>query len=240
MNQEEFKKLMNFYANKINIMFTEEQIIQFYKYMNLLIEWNKKINLTSIEEPQEIILKHFIDSLTINSYIEDNQTLVDVGTGAGFPGIPIKIYRPNVKIVLVDSLNKRINFLNEVIKELNLKDIETVHSRVEDFGKNSKYRESFDIVTARAVSNLAVLSEYLVPLTKIGGNCICMKGNEVEEECNNAKNAIKILGGKISKIDTFKLPESNISRNIIVIQKTNKTPNKYPRKAGIPSKEPLK
>ncbi len=240
MNQEEFKKLMNFYANKINIMFTEEQIIQFYKYMNLLIEWNKKINLTSIEEPQEIILKHFIDSLTINSYIEDNQTLVDVGTGAGFPGIPIKIYRPNVKIVLVDSLNKRINFLNEVIKELNLKDIETVHSRVEDFGKNSKYRESFDIVTARAVSNLAVLSEYLVPLTKIGGNCICMKGNEIEEECNNAKNAIKILGGKISKIDTFKLPESNISRNIIVIQKTNKTPNKYPRKAGIPSKEPLK
>ena len=240
MNQEEFKKLMNFYANKINIMFTEEQIIQFYKYMNLLIEWNKKINLTSIEEPQEIILKHFIDSLTINSYIEDNQTLVDVGTGAGFPGIPIKIYRPNVKIVLVDSLNKRINFLNEVIKELNLKDIETVHSRVEDFGKNSKYRESFDIVTARAVSNLAVLSEYLVPLTKIGGNCICMKGNEIEEECNNAKNAIKILGGKISKIDTFKLPESNISRNIIVIQKTNKTPNKCPRKAGIPSKEPLK
>lgn len=119
MNQEEFKKLINFYANKINIMFTEEQIIQFYKYMNLLIEWNKKINLTSIEEPQEIILKHFIDSLTINSYIEDNQTLVDVGTGAGFPGIPIKIYRPNVKIVLVDSLNKRINFLNEVIKELN-------------------------------------------------------------------------------------------------------------------------
>ena len=240
MNQEEFKKLMNFYANKINIMFTEEQIIQFYKYMNLLIEWNKKINLTSIEEPQEIILKHFIDSLTINSYIEDNQTLVDVGTGAGFPGIPIKIYRPNVKIVLVDSLNKRINFLNEVIKELNLKDIETVHSRVEDFGKNSKYRESFDIVTARAVSNLAVLSEYLVPLTKIGGNCICMKGNEIEEECNNAKNAIKILGGKISKIDTFKLPESNISRNIIVIQKTNKTPNKYPRKAGIQSKEHLK
>lgn len=240
MNQEEFKKLINFYANKINIMFTEEQIIQFYKYMNLLIEWNKKINLTSIEEPQEIILKHFIDSLTINSYIEDNQTLVDVGTGAGFPGIPIKIYRPNVKIVLVDSLNKRINFLNEVIKELNLKDIETVHSRVEDFGKNSKYRESFDIVTARAVSNLAVLSEYLVPLTKIGGNCICMKGNEIEEECNNAKNAIKILGGKISKIDTFKLPENDISRNIIVIQKTNKTPNKYPRKAGIPSKEPLK
>lgn len=240
MNQEEFKKLMNFYANKINIMFTEEQIIKFYKYMNLLIEWNKKINLTSIEEPKEIILKHFIDSLTINSYIEDNQTLVDVGTGAGFPGIPIKIYKSNVKIVLVDSLNKRINFLNEVIKELNLKDIETVHSRVEDFGKNSKYRESFDIVTARAVSNLAVLSEYLVPLTKIGGNCLCMKGNEIEEECNNAKNAIKILGGKISKIDTFKLPESDISRNIIVVQKTNKTPNKYPRKAGIPSKEPLK
>lgn len=240
MEQSEFNNLMIYYAKKMNFLFNEEQLNRFYKYMNLLIEWNKKINLTAIVEPEEIILKHFMDSLTINSYIDTNQTLVDVGTGAGFPGIPIKIYRPDLKVVLVDSLNKRVNFLNEVINQLNLKDIETVHSRIEDFGKNSKYRESFDIVTARAVANLSVLSEYLVPLAKIDGKCICMKGNEILEECNNAKNAIKILGGIILKIDKFTLPESDITRNIIVLQKTNKTPNKYPRKAGIPNKEPLK
>lgn len=240
MEQSEFNNLMIYYAKKMNLLFNEEQLKRFYKYMNLLIEWNKKINLTAIVEPEEIILKHFIDSLTINSYIDKNQTLVDVGTGSGFPGIPIKIYRPDLKVVLVDSLNKRVNFLNEVINQLNLKDIETVHSRIEDFGKNSKYRESFDIVTARAVANLSVLSEYLVPLAKIDGKCICMKGNEILEECNNAKKAIKILGGIILKIDKFTLPESDITRNIIVLQKTNKTPNKYPRKAGIPNKEPLK
>lgn len=238
MEQNKFNELMNLYAEKINIVFSEEQLLKFYKYMNLLIEWNEKINLTSIIEPKEIILKHFIDSLTINKYIKENQTLVDVGTGAGFPGIPIKIYRPDVKVVLVDSLNKRINYLNEVVKELNLENIETVHSRIEDFAKN--HREQYDIVTARAVANLSTLSEYLIPLSKIEGNCICMKGSEIEEEINIGKNAIKILGGEISKIDTFKLPKSDINRNIIVIRKTNKTPEKYPRKAGIPAKEPLK
>lgn len=240
MEQVEFNKLMVSYAEKMNLMFTEEQLNKFYKYMNLLIEWNKKINLTAIVKPEEIILKHFIDSLTIDSYIYENQSLADVGTGAGFPGIPIKIYRPELKVVLVDALNKRINFLNEVIEELELGNIETVHSRIEDFGKNSKYRESFDIVTARAVANLSVLSEYLLPLANIGGKCICMKGNEVSEECDNGKKAIDILGGKILNIDSFKLPDSDISRNIIVLQKTNKTPSKYPRKAGIPNKEPLK
>jgi len=238
MNQDKFIKEVKELGLEIN----EKKLNQLEKYYEMLIEYNKVMNLTGITEKEEVYLKHFYDSLTIAKIIDlkAETNLCDIGTGAGFPGIVLKIFYPNLKITLIDSLNKRINFLNEVIKELNLKDIETVHSRVEDFGKNSKYRESFDIVTARAVSNLAVLSEYLVPLTKIGGNCICMKGNEIEEECNNAKNAIKILGGKISKIDTFKLPESNISRNIIVIQKTNKTPNKYPRKAGIPSKEPLK
>lgn len=240
MEQVEFNKLMISYAEKMNLMFSEEQLNKFYKYMNLLIEWNKKINLTAIVKPEEIILKHFIDSLTINSYIDEKQKLVDVGTGAGFPGIPIKIYRPDLKVVLVDSLNKRINFLNEVIEKLELRNIETVHSRIEDFGKNNKYRESFDIVTARAVANLSVLSEYLLPLANIGGKCICMKGNEISEECDNGKKAIDILGGKILNIDSFKLPYSDISRNIIVLQKTNKTPSKYPRKAGMPNKEPLK
>ena len=208
--------------------------------MNLLLEWNEKINLTAITDPNEVILKHFIDSLTINKYIKENSTLADVGTGAGFPGIPLKILRPDLKITLVDSLNKRINFLNEVINKLNLVNIETVHSRIEDFGKDKKYRESFDFVTARAVANLAVLSEYLLPIAKVGGQCVCMKGSSVEEELSNGKNAIKVLGGKIKNIDEFVLPDSDMSRNVIIIDKIKNTPNKYPRKAGIPVKEPLK
>lgn len=239
MEIEQFNELMNLYAKKLNMVFSEKQIKQFFKYMNLLIEWNNKINLTAITEPKEIILKHFIDSLTINKYVEQNKILVDVGTGAGFPGIAVKIYRPDVKVVLVDSLNKRINFLNEVVKELQLENIQTIHSRVEEFGKNKKYRESFDIVTARAVANLTVLSEYLLPLAKVNGKCICMKGSEIEEEINNSKNAINILGGKIEKIDQFKLPDSDINRNIIIIDKLKNTPSKYPRKPGTPAKEPL-
>lgn len=240
MNIEEFKKIMIFYGEKIDIKFTEEQLNQFYEYMNLLLEWNEKINLTAITAPNEVILKHFIDSLTINKYIKENSTLADVGTGAGFPGIPLKILRPDLKITLVDSLNKRINFLNEVINKLNLVNIETVHSRIEDFGKDKKYRESFDFVTARAVANLAVLSEYLLPIAKVGGQCVCMKGSSVEEELSNGKNAIKVLGGKIKIIDEFVLPDSDMSRNVIIIDKIKNTPNKYPRKAGIPVKEPLK
>lgn len=240
MNIEEFKKIMIFYGEKIDIKFTEEQLNQFYEYMNLLLEWNEKINLTAITDPNEVILKHFIDSLTINKYIKENSTLADVGTGAGFPGIPLKILRPDLKITLVDSLNKRINFLNEVINKLNLINIETVHSRIEDFGKDKKYRESFDFVTARAVANLAVLSEYLLPIAKVGGQCVCMKGSSVEEELSNGKNAIKVLGGNIKNIDEFVLPDSDMSRNVIIIDKIKNTPNKYPRKAGIPVKEPLK
>lgn len=240
MNIEEFKKIMIFYGEKIDIKFTEEQLNQFYEYMNLLLEWNEKINLTAITAPNEVILKHFIDSLTINKYIKENSTLADVGTGAGFPGIPLKILRPDLKITLVDSLNKRINFLNEVINKLNLVNIETVHSRIEDFGKDKKYRESFDFVTARAVANLAVLSEYLLPIAKVGGQCVCMKGSSVEEELSNGKNAIKVLGGNIKNIDEFVLPDSDMSRNVIIIDKIKNTSNKYPRKAGIPVKEPLK
>ncbi len=239
MEKEKFKELMCYYGKQIDIEFDDKQINQFYDYMNLLLEWNEKINLTAIVEPEEVILKHFIDSLTINKYIEKNKTIADVGTGAGFPGIPLKIYRPDLNVTLVDSLNKRINFLNEVIDKLDLKEISTVHSRVEDFGRDKKYRESFDYVTARAVANLTTLSEYLIPITKVNGKCICMKGNDVKEEITNSKNAINLLGGKISKIDEFKLPNSDISRNVIIIDKMKNTPNKYPRKAGMPAKEPL-
>lgn len=240
MNIDNFKELMCSYGREIDIEFNDKQMNQFYEYMNLLLEWNEKINLTAITEPEEVILKHFIDSLTINKYIENNKSIADVGTGAGFPGIPLKIYRPDLSITLVDSLNKRINFLNEVISKLDLKDISTVHSRIEDFGKDKKYRESFDYVTARAVANLTTLSEYLIPISKVGGKCICMKGNDIKEEINNSRNAINILGGKINEVDEFYLPNSDISRNVIIIEKIKNTPNKYPRKAGMPSKEPLK
>ena len=239
MEFNEFKEKMIINVDKLGITLSEIQLKQFYNYMNLLIEWNKKINLTAIIEPDEIILKHFVDSLTISKYISDGTRVVDVGTGAGFPGIPLKIYRQDLEIILLDSLQKRINFLDEVIRELNLEKIETVHSRVEDFGKDKKYREKFDISTSRAVANLATLSEYLLPLVKIGGKVISMKGSLIEEELENSKNAIKILGGEIERVDEFDLPNSDISRNIILIDKIKETPNKYPRKAGEPSKKPL-
>ena len=240
MNIDNFRELICSYGKQIDIEFNDKQLNQFYEYMNLLLEWNEKINLTAIVEPEEIILKHFIDSLTINKYIEKNKTIADVGTGAGFPCIPLKIYRPDLNVTLVDSLNKRINFLNEVISKLDLKNIVTIHSRIENFVKDKKYRESFDYVTARAVANLTTLSEYLIPISKVNGKCICMKGNDIEEEVNSSKNAINLLGGKIDKVDYFELPNSDISRNVIIIDKVKNTPNRYPRKAGVPSKEPLK
>lgn len=239
MGIEEFSNLIKLYGKEISIEFSELQIERFYKYMNLLIEWNEKINLTAITEPKEIIIKHFIDSLTILKDIKGKNTLVDVGTGAGFPGIPLKIMNEEIKITLLDSLNKRINFLNEVIKELDLRNIETIHSRVEEAGKNKKYRESFDIATARAVANLSTLSEYMLPLVKIGGKSICMKGSEVGEELQNSKKAISILGGEIEDIDNFQLPKSDMMRNIVIIKKVKNTPSKYPRKPGTPSKEPI-
>ena len=239
MEFNEFKEKMIINVDKLGITLSEIQLKQFYNYMNLLIEWNKKINLTAITEPDEIILKHFVDSLTISKYISDGTRVVDVGTGAGFPGIPLKIYRQDIEITLLDSLQKRINFLDEVIRELNLEKIETIHSRVEDFGKDKKYREKFDIATSRAVANLATLSEYLLPLVKVGGKVISMKGSLIEEELELSKNAIKILGGKVEKVDEFNLPNSDISRNIILINKIKETPNKYPRKAGEPSKKTL-
>lgn len=239
MNLNEFKELMCFYGRKIDIVFNDEQLIKFYKYMNLLLEWNEKINLTAIVEPEEIVLKHFIDSLSINKYIEENKTFVDVGTGAGFPGIPLKIYREDLDITLVDSLNKRINFLNKVIENLELKNIKSIHSRVEDFGKNKMFREKFNYVSARAVANLSVLSEYLLPIIKVGGKCICMKGNDIEDELENSKKAIKVLGGSINIIDKFVLPDSDICRNNIIIDKIKNTPKEFPRKAGIPAKKPI-
>lgn len=232
---EQFKEKMEKRCPEL----TELQQEQFEKYKNLLLEWNEKVNLTAITEEDEIILKHFIDSMTILKYIEKNSSIVDVGTGAGFPGIPLKIANSSINVTLVDSLNKRLIFLEEVINQLNLKNIKTVHSRAEEFGQNKNYREKFDIATSRAVANLSVLVEYILPLVKVGGKCICMKGSDVQEELKNSKEAIKILGGKIELVEEFNLPGSDIKRNIVVIRKIKQTPNKYPRKPGIPTKNPL-
>lgn len=240
MEIEKFEEIFNNYLKEIGIELQRKQIEKFYKYMNLLLEWNEKINLTAITEPEEVILKHFVDSLTISKYIEKGSKLVDMGTGAGFPGIPLKILREDIEITLADSLNKRINFLNEIIKELNLKNIQTVHTRAEEFGKSKKYRENFDIATSRAVANLSTLSEYLIPLVRINGKAICMKGSEIKEELETAKKAIEILGGKIEQEESFNLPNSDMKRNVIIIKKAKNTPAKYPRKPGMPAKEPIK
>ncbi len=238
MEFEIFSEELEIAAKQIEIELTKEQIEKYYNYMNLLLEWNEKINLTAIIDPKEIILKHFVDSLTIAKYIKDDEKMIDVGTGAGFPGIPLSIVKENIDIVLLDSLNKRINFLEEVKENLKLENITTIHGRAEEFGKNKKERETYDIATSRAVAPLNILLEYLLPLVKVGGKAICMKGSNIEE-IENAKNALEILGGQIEKIEEITLPNSDIKRNIIIVKKVKNTPSKYPRKPGTPSKEPI-
>lgn len=239
MEFDEFVKKISDYLDEIQIKLNDKQLMQFYKYMNLLIEWNKKINLTSIIEPEEIIIKHFVDSVIISKYIEKGLKVIDVGTGAGFPGIPLKIVRDDIEIVLLDSLNKRVNFLNEVIKDIKLEKIQTIHARVEEFAKNKKYRENFDAVISRAVANMSTLSEYMLPLTKVGGKMLSMKGPDFEKEIENSKKAISILGGEIEKIDEYQLPKTEMKRSIIIVGKVKNTPQKYPRKPGTPAKEPI-
>ena len=235
----EFKKLMQINLKELNIELSDLQLEQFYNYMNILIEWNKFMNLTGITEPEEVITKHFIDSLTVLDKIDKNASIIDVGTGAGFPGIPIKIAFPETKVVLLDSLNKRIKFLNEVIEKLELNNIETIHGRAEEYGRNKNHREKYDIAIARAVAPLNILLEYLIPFAKVNGKCLCMKGSSSEEEIINSKNAIKILGGEIVKTEDFYIPNTDIKRRIVQVNKVKETNNKYPRKAGTPSKEPL-
>lgn len=224
-------------ANCIGIEISQENAKQFYKYMKLLLEWNEKMNLTAITDPEEIILKHFVDSLTIMPYLSNANTILDVGTGAGFPGLPLKILEANKEFTLLDSLNKRITFLQTVISELELKNVQAIHGRAEEY--ISQKRESYDIVTSRAVAKLNVLIEYMLPFVKVGGRCICMKSFEIEGELKEAKKAIEILGGKIEKVDEITLPTTDIKRKIVIIKKIKNTPNKYPRKAGTPAKEPI-
>lgn len=226
--------------NKIGINLSDDKILKFIEYKKLLKEWNEKINLTAITEDKEIMLKHFIDSLTILKYIGNNTSIIDVGTGAGFPGIPIKIVKDDVNVTLLDSLNKRINFLNEVISKTELNNIKTIHGRAEDVSHETIMREKFDYATARAVANLSTLAELCLPFVKVGGKFICMKGNNINDEVDEAKKAIEILGGKIEKIDNLLIPETDIERNIIIISKVKSTSKQYPRKAGTPAKQPIK
>ena len=239
MDKVKFKKIMCEYLIELNIELSDLQLEQVYKYMKLLLEWNKTMNLTGITDPEEIIIKHFIDSLTVVNKIEKNNTIIDVGSGAGFPGIPIKIAFPETNILLLDSLNKRISFLNEVIEKLDLKNIKTIHGRAEDFGRDKNYREKFDIATARAVAPLNVLIEYLMPFVKMGGKCLCMKGSNSSEEIKNSDNAIRSLGGILIRSEEFFIPKTDIVRKVVEIKKVKKTESIYPRKAGVPNKKPL-
>lgn len=225
--------------NEIGVKLTEKQVDQFLKYYEMLVEKNKVMNLTSITEFDEVIEKHFVDSLQIAQYVDLTQkvSIIDVGTGAGFPGIPLKIAFPEMKVTLLDSLNKRINFLNEVIDELGLEEITAIHGRAEDYGKNGAYREQFDYCVSRAVANMSSLSEYCLPFVKVGGSFVPYKSGNIDEELEQAKKAVFLLGGKIEKVEKFALSEAQ--RSFVFIKKEKNTAKKYPRKAGLPTKEPL-
>lgn len=238
MDFNSFADEMKKYLSTLNISLNNEQIHQFYEYMNFLIDTNKVMNLTRITEPSEIVLKHFIDSLTVLKYVNNNEYLIDIGTGAGFPGVPLKIANSSLNVVLMDSLNKRISFINDVIRNNKLTNIVAVHARAEDLGQEAEYREKFDVAVSRAVAPLNILLEYMMPFIKVGGRCICMKG-VLQEELTTSEKAIKTLGGEVEKIDLFKLPKSEDNRTILIIKKVKKTPAQYPRNAGIPGKKPL-
>lgn len=229
---------------ELNITLTDEQIEQFLQYYEMLVEKNKVMNLTGITEYEEVIQKHFLDSLSLIRVIPDiasqKLTVIDLGTGAGFPGIPLKIAFPELEITLMDSLNKRILFLQEVIDALGLKKVSAVHGRAEEMASNATHRQQYDLCVSRAVSNLAVLTEYCLPFVKKGGLFVSYKSADSDAEIQEGKKAISILGGKLTSVDKFQLPDSDLRRALVCIKKVKDTPKKYPRKAGIPAKLPLK
>lgn len=239
MNFEEFKKEIKLQALNNNIYLNEENIEKFYNYMKEIIEWNDKINVTAIVDEKEFIVKHFIDSLTAAREIEDYKSIIDIGTGAGFPGIPLKLNYPNKKITLIDSVNKKLNVIKNITDKYNLNELEIIHTRAEDLAINKEYREKYDIAITRAVSNFSTIMEYMLPFVKIGGKAICMKGPNFQDELEESKKAIKILGGKIEKIETVFI-NNEIERNLIIVNKINSTPKQYPRGKGKPQKEPIK
>lgn len=227
-------------CEKIGVEICEEQVVQFMKYKDLLLEWNEKINLTAITDEKEILLKHFVDSVSVLPFIDiKNKSVIDVGTGGGFPGVPLKIACPSARVTLLDSLNKRINFLKEVVSELGLSDVCCVHSRAEDGGQDLNYREKFDFCVSRAVANLAVLAEYCLPFIKVGGTFVSLKGPDAKDEVILAERAIDVLGGEIDVVEKVQIPFTDINHTLIMIKKVRQTPTKYPRKSGKISKSPI-
>ena len=239
MNPEKFVLELS----KHNFELTDKQKQQFKLYFKMLIEVKEHVNLTRITEEDEVYLKHFYDSITplftFGAVFKDGATLCDVGAGAGFPSIPLKILKPGLKVTIVDSLQKRLNFLKDLISELGLTDVELVHGRAEDVGQNKLYRERFDIVTARAVARMSVLSEYCLPLVKKGGYFVALKGPKAEDELDDGKKALEVLGGKLIKDEELTLPESEEERTLVLVQKVKSTPKKYPRQAGTPRRKPI-
>lgn len=226
---------------ELGIKQDQNQLERFHKFYQLLIEWNKVMNLTGITEYEDVVEKHFVDSLSIIKAIDLSRihTVIDVGTGAGFPGIPLKIAFPHLRVVLLDSLNKRIKFLDEVISQLELTEIRTIHGRAEEYARKEEYREQFDLCVSRAVANLSTLSEYCLPYIQVGGMFVPYKSGEIDDEVEQSKKAVRILGGNIKDVMKFELPGTDIHRSFVLIHKEQHTQKKYPRKAGIPAKEPL-
>lgn len=238
----EFFQLMKEASEEAGLELTEVQYEGFIKYMRLLQEWNEKINLTAITEDEEIVKKHFIDCIKAfkSEEIKNAKTIIDVGTGAGFPGLPIAIMNPDCEVTLLDSLNKRINFLNLIVKELNLKNVKTIHSRAEDGARNKELREKFDVATSRAVANMAVLSEFCLPYVRINGHFVALKGPAVDEELKEADKAIKTLGGEFKGLIEIEIEDTDLKHNIVEVKKIKKCPKIYPRKAGTVNKNPIK
>ncbi len=242
-SKEEFAgKILQKGAESFGIQLTNQQVDQFFEYYRLLVQWNEFMNLTAITEMEEVMEKHFVDSLALSKAAEvgNIETLIDVGTGAGFPGIPLKIAYPHLRVVLLDSLNKRVKFLSTVIEALGLTDIQAVHGRAEDAARQKAYREQFDAAVSRAVANMASLSEYCLPFIKVGGVFVPYKSGNIEEELKDAGKAVKTLGGTIRRVEKFQLPDTDIERSLVLIKKTERTDKRYPRKAGLPSKEPIR
>ncbi|HYF82265.1 MAG TPA: 16S rRNA (guanine(527)-N(7))-methyltransferase RsmG [Clostridia bacterium] len=242
MSKLENKEVLINGMKELGVDVSHETVERLLTFMKIMLEWNEKVNLTAITEEREVVIKHFLDSVTCLStgYIKNGMAVIDVGTGAGFPGVPLKILKDDLKMTLLDSLNKRIIYLNDVAKKLNLRNINIVHSRAEEAGSSKDHREAYDIVLSRAVAAMNVLCEYCLPLAKVGGFFLCQKGPDIKDEMKEADSAIKILGGKVREVREYQLPFSDIKHNIIVIEKVTATPTKYPRKPGKPAASPIK